>query len=116
VTDPRPRRSRPQGPATPWLLRRVNQRYRRAVAARLADARLGGLPRPGYWLLMALASGATDASQLVGAMGVTKQAVSKVVDALVSGGFVRRRPNATDLRPPAAPTWCSRPRASGPWR
>lgn len=84
--------------ATPWLLRRVNQRYRAAVAARLAEEELDGLARPGYWLLMALAAGATDAAGLVGPMGVTKQAVSKTVDSLVSGGFVLRRANEADRR------------------
>ncbi|HVC13870.1 MAG TPA: MarR family transcriptional regulator [Acidimicrobiales bacterium] len=81
-----------------WLLRRVNARYGTAVAAALEDAGLGGLPRPGYWLLMALAAGATDASGLVGAMGVTKQAISKVVDTLAAEGYVARRPNETDRR------------------
>jgi len=90
---------RARGPkATPWLLRRVSQRYGAVVAAHLEDAGLAGLPRPGYWLLMALASGSKDASQLVGAVGVTKQAISKVVDTLVLEGFVERRPNADDRR------------------
>jgi DNA-binding MarR family transcriptional regulator len=83
---------------TPWLLRRVNQRYWSEVAARLFDAQLGGLPRPAYWLLTALASGATDAGQLVVEMGVTKQAVSKLVDTLVTDGFLRRKPNPADRR------------------
>lgn len=98
MTDLGTGRPGPYGSVTPWLLRRVSRRYREAVAAGLSDARLGGLPRPAYWLLMALASGATDASRLVGAMGVSKQAVSKVVDALVAEGFVRRKPNPGDRR------------------
>jgi DNA-binding MarR family transcriptional regulator len=90
---------RSRGPkATPWLLRRVSQRFGAVVAAQLEDAGLAGLPRPGYWLLMALASGSKDASQLVGAVGVSKQAISKVVDTLVLEGFVERRPNAEDRR------------------
>lgn len=81
-----------------WLLRGVSRRYGAAVAAALREAGFDGIPRPGYWLVMALASGARDATALVETMGVTKQAVSKVVEILVSEGFVRRRPNGSDRR------------------
>jgi DNA-binding MarR family transcriptional regulator len=81
-----------------WVLRRVNRRYGASVAAALRDAGLGELPRPGYWLLMLLASGSRDSSSLVEATGVTKQAVSKVVETLVAEGFVGRRPNGSDRR------------------
>ncbi len=84
--------------SAPWLLRRVSQRYGSVVVAHLRDAQLAGLPRPGYWLLMALASGARDATQLVDASRVTKQAVSKVVDTLVTEGFVLRKTNEGDRR------------------
>lgn len=84
--------------SAPWLLRQASRRYGSAVAARLRDSDLGGLPRAGYWLLMALASGATDATQLVEAIGVTKQAVSKVIDVLVGEELVVRRTNEEDRR------------------
>lgn len=82
----------------PWLLRRVNQRYRAVISARLAESGLGELPQPGYWALMVLAQGGTEASQLMDELGVSKQAVSKLVAALVSAGFVVRRPNEADRR------------------
>ena len=82
----------------PWLLRRVSQRYRSAVATRLDAARFGDLPQRGYWALTALAGGAGDASQLVSQMGVTKQAISKVVDILVASGFVDRETDRVDRR------------------
>jgi DNA-binding MarR family transcriptional regulator len=84
--------------ATPWLLRRVNQRYRAAMAASLRQAGLGDLPQPGYWALGALSAGAVDASELVVEMGVSKQAISKLVDSLVELGFVVRLSNAADRR------------------
>ena len=56
------------------------------------------MPQPGYWALTILARGGTDASLLIGEMGVSKQAVSKLVDTLVTTGFVHRRPNDTDRR------------------
>ncbi len=93
-------RPEPEGPASllPWLLRRTNQRYRAAIRDRLADHRLAGLPQPGYWALVILAGGGCDARQLMSGMGVSKQAVSKLVDNLVAGGFVDRRPNDADRR------------------
>ena len=92
--------SGPGGPAAllPWLLRRTNQRYRAAIRDRLVLSGLADLPQPGYWALMILARDGKDARQLISEMGISKQAVSKLVDALVTGGFVDRRPNHTDRR------------------
>ena len=82
----------------PWLLRRTNQRYRTAIRDCLAERGFDELPQPGYWALMILSRGGTDASQLIAEMGVSKQAVSKLVDALVTLGFVDRKPNTSDRR------------------
>lgn len=82
----------------PWLLRRVNQRYRATIRDRLADSGFSELPQPGYWALMVLARGGTEASHLMGEMGVSKQAVSKLIDVLVTSGFVTRKPNGDDRR------------------
>lgn len=82
----------------PWLLRRVNQQYRSAIRARLTERRLGDLPQPGYWALTALARGVHDASHLMIEMGVTKQAVSKLVETLVTAGYVDRKSNRADRR------------------
>lgn len=88
----------PSRAPVPWLLRRVNQRYRTTATDRLAAAGFDDLPQPGFWALTALAGGATDASRLTGVMGVSKQRVSKLVDDLVTAGFVERRVNAADRR------------------
>ncbi len=82
----------------PWLLRRINQRYRSETAHRLAAAGLGDLPQPGIWVLMAIERGVSEPNQLVRRMGVSKQAVSKLVENLAGAGFVRRTPNRADRR------------------
>ena len=87
-----------QADPMPWLLRRVNQRYRNAISNRLAAAGFADLPQRGYWALTALAGDTGDASQLVSQMGVTKQAVSKLVDILVASGFVDRETDSIDRR------------------
>jgi DNA-binding MarR family transcriptional regulator len=92
--------SEPGGSAVrlPWLLRWTNQCFRVAIRDVLADRGFAEVPQPGYWALMILARGSTDARQLIREMGVSKQAVSKLVDALVAGGFVDRRSNDSDRR------------------
>jgi DNA-binding MarR family transcriptional regulator len=84
--------------ALPWLLRRTSQRYRIAVSERLSERGLDELPQPGFWALMILSRGGSDAGQLIVEMGISKQAVSKLVDSLVTLGFVDRTPNAADRR------------------
>lgn len=76
----------------------MNQRYRATIRDRLAECGFEELPQPGYWALMALARGGTEAGQLMTEMGVSKQAVSKLVDVLVTSGFVTRKPNRVDRR------------------
>lgn len=88
----------PAPPSLPWLLRRVNQHYRSAIRQSLVAAGVDELPQPGYWALMVLARGGTDAGDLMHEMGVSKQAVSKLVEALVAAEFVARKPNASDRR------------------
>ena len=76
----------------------MNQRYLAAVRSRLEESGFEGLPQPGYWALTIMARGGTDASVLRDQMGVSKQAVSKLIDSLVTAGYVDRWPNGTDRR------------------
>lgn len=82
----------------PWLLRRVNQRYRTTIRERLAESGFEELPQPAYWALMVLARGGTEAGHLMAEMGVSKQAVSKLVDTLVTSRYATRKPNRADRR------------------
>lgn len=55
--------------------------------------------RPAYgFALLALRAGPMSSSDLAGLMGMTKQASSKLVDALLSAGYVRRRESRGDAR------------------
>ncbi|HUC37292.1 MAG TPA: MarR family transcriptional regulator [Acidimicrobiales bacterium] len=56
------------------------------------------MPQRGYWALTALAGDAGDASELVSQMGITKQAISKLVDVLVASGLVDREIDSVDRR------------------
>jgi DNA-binding MarR family transcriptional regulator len=86
------------GLSTPWLLRRVNQRFGAEVAHQLMRSGLGDLPRPGYFALAALDDGVHEPGELASRMGVSKQAISKLVEQLVAAGLVAREPNRTDRR------------------
>jgi DNA-binding MarR family transcriptional regulator len=68
------------------------------MAAALADAGFEDLSQPGYWAIGGIGAGALDASDLVTQMGISKQAVSKLVDALVASNYVLRQENETDRR------------------
>lgn len=80
------------------MLRSVNQRYRSAIRMGLTEAGLEDLPQRGYWALTTLAGAAGDASDLISEMGVTKQAVSKLVETLVAAGYIDRKSNQEDRR------------------
>ncbi len=86
------------GTPTPWLLRRASQRYRDELRAAVGEAGYSDLPQPGFWALDALATSDRDASQLVSQMGISKQAVSKLVDQLVESGYIERLADPSDRR------------------
>jgi len=52
--------------------------------------------RPAYGFVLLAARDGTTATELAGLMGVTKQAASKVVDAMLEAGYVRRAVEGDD--------------------
>jgi DNA-binding MarR family transcriptional regulator len=88
----------PVRPATPWLLRRANRRYRVAIRAGLAASGYNDLPPEGWWAVDALAHGGSDATVLVTVMGISRQAASKLVETLVIAGYVSRGADDRDRR------------------
>jgi DNA-binding MarR family transcriptional regulator len=105
---PPARRAR-SGPALPpahdphalsWLLRRAVRRYAAPVALALDAGGFGDLPQRGVWAVSALAQTEPGLSgrDLVARMGISKQAVSQLVETLVATGYVARRPAPDDRR------------------
>jgi DNA-binding MarR family transcriptional regulator len=55
--------------------------------------------RPAYgFVLLATRDNSTTSTALATVLGVSKQAVSKLVDSMVIGGYVRRSPGVRDAR------------------
>jgi DNA-binding MarR family transcriptional regulator len=86
--------------ALSWLLRRAVRRYAAPVAQALDAGGFGDLPQRGIWAVSALAQAEPGLSgrDLVARMGISKQAVSQLVETLVATGYVARRPAPDDRR------------------
>lgn len=55
--------------------------------------------RPAFgFVLLATRDSSTTSTELASVLGVSKQAVSKLVDAMVDAGYVRRSPGTRDAR------------------
>jgi len=86
--------------ALSWLLRRAVRRYRSPVSEALEAGGFGDLPQQGIWAVSALAQAEPGVSgrDLVTRMGISKQAVSQLVETLVTLGYVARDAAAEDRR------------------
>ncbi|MEW1957583.1 MarR family transcriptional regulator [Kineococcus sp. NPDC059986] len=84
--------------STSALLRAGFRSYGDVVRSALAAAGFDDLPRNGAYVLGATAKGSLTIQQLPSALGVTKQAFSQLVDALVLRGYVERAPDPQDRR------------------
>ena len=82
----------------PWLLRRANRRFGGPLHRALDATGFGDLSQRGMWAVQALHRDATSASDLVGMLQVTKQAVSVLVEELVASGYVERLADPVDRR------------------
>lgn len=83
---------------TPVLLRHALGAYANAVAARLATAGFEDLPRNGPFVLSGVDKHGGSAVDLIQGLGVTRQAVSQLVDTLVVRGYLCRQVNSDDRR------------------
>ena len=82
------------------VLRRAVRRYRAPVADALEAGGFGDLPQQGIWAVVRSAQSKPGMSgrDLVTRMGISKQAVSQLVETFVTLGYVGRDAAADDRR------------------
>ena len=88
----------------PALLRGAREAYRVAVRSALAAGGYDDLPPNGAFVVGAVTNHGVPLADAVSGLRVSKQAASQLVDALVTRGYVERRPDEADRRrvvPPA---------------
>jgi DNA-binding MarR family transcriptional regulator len=80
------------------LLRLGRDVYAQAIRAELAEAGIDDLPRNGGVILAGIDIAGGPRPDLPGEIGVTKQAVSQLIDVLVSRGYLERGADPGDRR------------------
>jgi DNA-binding MarR family transcriptional regulator len=84
--------------ATPTLMRAARGVYAQSIRAYLHAIGIDDLPRNGALILAGIDISGGPRQDLPAELGVTKQAVSQVIDVLVSRGYVIRRSAPGDRR------------------
>ncbi|MGH2718408.1 MAG: MarR family transcriptional regulator [Actinomycetota bacterium] len=84
--------------ATPTLMRRARGAYAQSIRAELHALGIEDLPRNGAFLLAGIDTAGGPRADLPAELGVTKQAVSQVVETLVNRGYLTRQPDGGDRR------------------
>jgi DNA-binding MarR family transcriptional regulator len=80
------------------LLVRARGGYANTVGTQLWEAGFDDLPRNGPFLLGGMANRSGSAVELIRSLGVTRQAASQLIDALVLRGYLSREVNPDDRR------------------
>jgi DNA-binding MarR family transcriptional regulator len=88
----------PPAETVPNRLRRARSAYVAAVVRALGAAGFTDLPRNGALVLAGIARFGDSLGPIVDELGVSRQAVSQLIDALVLRGYVERSENARDRR------------------
>ena len=84
--------------ALPAMLRAARRTYGTAIRAALADAGCDDMPRSGSFVIGAIARTGAPLGQIITDLGVSKQAASQLVDALVVRNYLDRTPDPEDRR------------------
>jgi DNA-binding MarR family transcriptional regulator len=82
----------------PGLLRAGRKAYGSAVRLAFADAGFDDVPRNGAYVLARVYSDESPFTRLARELGISKQAVSQLIDTLVTRGYLDRSPDAEDRR------------------
>jgi DNA-binding MarR family transcriptional regulator len=85
-------------PATPTLMRTARGTYAQSIRAQLHAIGIDDLPRNGAFILAGIDAAGGPRQDLPSELGVTKQAVSQVIDLLVNRGYLEREPDPGDRR------------------
>jgi DNA-binding MarR family transcriptional regulator len=83
--------------AFPGLLRAARKAYGTAIRQAFADAGFDDMPRNGAYVLARVYDDAPFAT-LTRELGISKQAVSQLIDAMVMRGYLDRSPDDEDRR------------------
>ena len=84
--------------ATPTLMRSARGAYAQSIRAQLRAIGIDDLPRNGAFILAGIDTSGGPRQDLPAELGVTKQAVSQVIDVLANRGYLTRRPTPGDRR------------------
>jgi DNA-binding MarR family transcriptional regulator len=84
--------------ATPTLMRAARGSYARSIRAELQAIGVDDLPKNGAFILFRVGESAEPGADLPAGLGVSKQAVSQVIDILVNRGYLERSPDPSDRR------------------
>jgi DNA-binding MarR family transcriptional regulator len=82
----------------PALLRHARATYGTAMRRALAEAGYDDIPGNGLYVIGALAPGETPLADVIGGLGMSKQAAGQLVDMLVLRGYLARAVDEADRR------------------
>ena len=82
----------------PGLLRRARKAYGNVVTQAFADAGFDDVPRNGAYVLGRVYSDSSASADLARDLGISKQAVSQLIDTMVMRGYLARTPDSEDRR------------------
>jgi len=82
----------------PGLLRMARKAYGNAVRSAFADAGFGDVPRNGAYVLVRVHGDNSPFAALTRELGISKQAVSQLIDTMVMRGYIERTPDREDRR------------------
>jgi DNA-binding MarR family transcriptional regulator/catechol 2,3-dioxygenase-like lactoylglutathione lyase family enzyme len=88
----------PRFSATPTLMRAARGAYASAIRAELRELGIDDLPRNAAFILTEIYDNADRPPDLPAGLGVSKQAVSQLIDTLVQRGYLDRSADAEDRR------------------
>ena len=83
---------------TPALMRAARGAYARSIRAQLHSIGVNDLPRNGAFILGGIGGPSGPGQDLPSDLGVTKQAVSQLIDTLVNRGYLKRSLDPGDRR------------------